>query len=72
MEIVKDTDTVKTLHEQAEKEVAEEKAKAAKEKIKVKLKDLDKAKLVVRNIERELEDLMIEISSKERIFYARF
>ena len=53
----------KTLREQAEEEVAQEKAKAAKEKIKVKLKELDKAKLVVRNIERELEDLMVEVSS---------
>lgn len=60
MELVKET---KDLRQQAEKEVAEEKAKAAKEKIKAKLKDLDKAKLVVRNIERELEDLMVEISS---------
>lgn len=54
---------VKDLREQAEKEVAEEKAKAAKEKIKSKIKELDKAKLIVRNIERELEDLMIEVTA---------
>lgn len=60
MELVKET---QTLREQAEKEVAEEKQKAAKEKIKIKLKELDKAELVVRNIKRELDDLMIEISS---------
>lgn len=53
----------KSLREQAEEEVAQEKAKAAKEKIKIKLKELDKAKLIVRNIERELEDLMVEVSS---------
>lgn len=53
---------VKSLKEQAEEEVADEKAKEAKNKIKAKLKELDKAKLVVRNIERDLEDLMVEIS----------
>lgn len=61
-ELVKDISDVKSLREQAEKEVAEEKAKAAKEKIKTKLKELDKAELIVRNIKRELEDLMIEVS----------
>ena len=60
MEVVKN---VKSLREQAEAEVAEERAKAAKEKIKTKLKDLDRAELVVRNIKREIDDLMIEISS---------
>lgn len=59
MELVKETISIR---EQAEKEVAEEKQKAAKEKIKIKLKELDKAELVVRNIKRELDDLIIEIS----------
>ncbi len=40
----------------------EEKAKEAKERIKTKLKELDRAKKVVTNVEREIEDLEDELS----------
>lgn len=53
---------IKKVKETAEKEYREEKEKEAKEKIKVKLKELDKAKQVVRNLERELDDLYLQIS----------
>lgn len=59
MEIVKQ---IKSVKEQAEQELLEENQKVAKEKLKSKMRELDKAKLVVRNIERELEDLMVELS----------
>ncbi len=59
MEVVRE---LKSIKEEAEAEIAIEKQKAAKEKIKIKLRERDKAQLIVRNIERELEDLMVEIS----------
>lgn len=53
---------IKKAKEEAEKEFAEEKAKIAKEKIKAKLKQLDTAKKVVANLQRELDDLYVDIS----------
>lgn len=43
-------------------EVSEEKEKEAKIKIKMKLIEAEKAKKVLKNIERELEDLYDELS----------
>ncbi|MHA2040210.1 MAG: hypothetical protein ACW98X_27755 [Promethearchaeota archaeon] len=54
----------KRAREEAEKEFQEEKFKGAKSKIKEKLKQLDKAKKIVSNIERELEDLYVEIADE--------
>lgn len=47
---------------EAEKEFAEERMNDAKSKIKAKLKQLDAAKKVVANLQRELDDLYTVIS----------
>lgn len=52
---------IKQVKEEAEKEFRDEQMKKAKEKIKAKLKEKDNAKRVLANIERELDDLYIEI-----------
>lgn len=52
---------VKKVKEEATKEYNEEKEREAKSKVKKIMKDLDKAKLVVRNLERELEDCLAEV-----------
>lgn len=52
---------IKKVKEEAEKEFKEEKFKTAKTKVKSKLEELHKAKLVVSNIERELGDIYDEI-----------
>lgn len=48
----------------AEKELKEERVKEATAKIKSKLKEIEKAKQIVKNLERELEDLELEISQE--------
>lgn len=48
--------------QQAIQEVGEEKEKEAKIKIKGKLIELEKARKIIKNIERELEDLYDELS----------
>lgn len=53
---------VKKAKEEALKEVNEEREKEAKIKIKSKLNELEKSRKVVKNIERELEDLYDELS----------
>lgn len=53
--------SIQTVIDEAEKELTEEKLKAAKTKIKAKMKELDGAKAVVANIERELEDLYVTV-----------
>lgn len=53
---------IKRAKEEAEKEFSEEKVKAAKEKIKAKLKQLDAARKIVSNLQRELDDLYVDIS----------
>lgn len=52
---------VKKVRSEAEKELREEREKEAKEALKAKLRELDDAKAVVRNIERELEDINAEL-----------
>ena len=51
----------KTVRAEAEKEVAEELTKRAKETYKRKLRELKAAERVVANIQRELEDLDVQI-----------
>ena len=53
---------IKKAKEEAAKELAEEKSGKAKEKIKSKMRELSTAKKVVANLERELEDLYIELT----------
>ena len=52
---------IKQVEKEAKKEIADEQMKAAKEELKAKLKALDNAKAVVRNIEREIEDLYVRL-----------
>lgn len=61
MEIIKTT-VLDKLKSEATREIQEEFEEVAKERIKKKLKDLKLAKKVVANIERELEDLYVELS----------
>lgn len=52
---------VKKAKEEAEKEIAEERTKKAKELIKSKLRQIDQAKQILTNLERELDDLYADI-----------
>lgn len=54
---------IKKVIEEAKKEVGEEKAAKAKEKVKEKLQSLDRAQKIVANLERELEDLYLELGN---------
>jgi len=53
---------IKQAKEEANKEFAEDRVKEAKGRIKSKLKEIDKSKKIVRNLERELEDLYSELT----------
>lgn len=53
---------INAVKNEALKEFNEEKMKEAKSKIKEVLSKIEKAKLVVRNLERELDDLMVKIT----------
>ena len=48
---------IKAVKEQARKEVTEESQKKAVMALKAKLKELENAKQIVKNIEREIQDL---------------
>ncbi len=50
------------VKEEAIKELAQEREEKAKRQIKDKLKMLENAKLVVKNLIRELDDLYAELS----------
>lgn len=51
-----------TIEEEAIREIQEEKSKKAKEALKRKLRELDSAQSVVKNIEREISDLKASIT----------
>lgn len=53
---------IKSIKEEAEREIREEATKKAKDAIKRKLRDLEAARAVVRNIEREVADLEASIA----------
>lgn len=53
---------IKKVKEEAAKEIAEEQGKKAKDALKAKLRALEAAKAVVRNIEREIDDLEASIA----------
>lgn len=46
---------------QAEREIAQEKMKKGIERLKVKLRERDSAKAVLDNVNREIEDLKLQI-----------
>ena len=52
---------VKKVQDEAQKEIREERQKEVKEKLKGKYRDLEKAKKVVRTIEREIELYLLEL-----------
>lgn len=52
---------IKAVKDEARKEIADEQGKKAKEALKKKLRDLENAKGIVRNIEREISDLEASI-----------
>jgi len=54
---------VKEAREQAEREIRIERNDAASKKLKKKLNELADAKVIVSNIERELEDLERELDA---------
>lgn len=53
---------IKAVKEEARKEIAEEQGKKAKDALKKKLRDLEAAKNIVRNIEREINDIEASIA----------
>lgn len=53
---------IKAVKEEARKEIAEEQGKKAKDALKRKLRDLEAAKNIVRNIEREINDIEASIA----------
>ncbi len=54
---------VAAAKKEAQKEIRDERLKEAKGKLKKKLQDLSDAKLVVSNLERELEELEHELAA---------
>lgn len=56
-------DTAGSIVDEARKELREAKAKTAKTKIVDKLKQLDAAQSIVKNLERELEVLMEQVEA---------
>lgn len=52
----------KEIKLQAQKELREEKETEARKKFAVKLRELEKAKQIIKNIEREIEDLEDELT----------
>lgn len=52
---------IKAVKAAAQKELSDERAKRVTEALKRKLRDLDNAKQIVRNIEREIADLEASI-----------
>jgi hypothetical protein len=61
MEVIK-TSVIDKLKSQAAKEIQEEFEEKARIKIKSKMRDLELAKKIVTNLQRELEDLYVELS----------
>lgn len=55
---------IKSVEEEARKELAEEQGKAAKAKIKDKLSQIAKARAITVNLEHEYEVLLREIGSE--------
>lgn len=55
---------IKKVQEEAEKEFNEEKMTKAKNRVKGKLKELESAKQIVRNLERELQDIYATIDEQ--------
>lgn len=53
---------IKKVKDQALKEVTEEKEESAKIRIKKQLKEINDTEIVLKNMERELEDLYDELT----------
>lgn len=50
------------IQEEALAEFMKERSDAAKKKIKAKMKEIDDAELVVRNLKREMDDLLKQLT----------
>lgn len=59
---IKPEKMVDKIRLQAESEIREEFEKKAKDRVKIKLRELELAKKVVDNLTREIEDLYVELS----------
>lgn len=55
---------LKEIADEAREELAEERRDQAKRKIKAKLRQIQDARLIVSNLERELEDLYAELATE--------
>jgi hypothetical protein len=55
-----------TVTERAKQELLEENTKGAVKKLKAKLKELQSAKVIVKNFEREITDLEQEIEQEAK------
>lgn len=53
---------IKAVQEEAEKEIRDERAREAKTKLKISLKRISDAELVVANLKREHEDIIRAIA----------
>lgn len=56
------SEEAKGLKEKALAEVREELEEEAKDKLKEKIREIQKAKRIVHNLEREIEDLELELT----------
>lgn len=52
---------IKKVQEEAQKELVQERMEKAKRQVKSKLNEIENARRVVTNLERELEDLYAEL-----------
>jgi hypothetical protein len=62
--VTKNINALTEIIKEAEAEIDEEARKTAKSKYKSKLRQLKQAKQVVSNIERELEELKLEMTDE--------
>lgn len=54
--------STKSIREQVEEELKAERSESAKLALKIKLRELDRAKAIVANIERQIADLEASIN----------
>lgn len=59
---------IDSLRSEAEKEMMDEFKEKAKTKIKNKMRDLEVAKRLVKNIQMELDDIYVELAGSECSF----
>lgn len=50
------------IKEEAQKEILDEKTKEIKEKVKIKMREIEAAKKILRNLETQMDDYIIEMT----------